>query len=237
MIWSDVSLEIQLNFLIDIIKCGSNTKIKLSMVIIIKITTDMLDMKVLIMLGDTHPIQITIIIIICQEMEQVIMAMDMVAMDTVTIIHHPRKMIGTVQWTIKKKKATIQAEMKLEKIPDSSEDIHIKAIMVMVMVAMVMEAMVVKVEKKRVKKRVKKKKAKERAKEMPKQKKVKHLLKNPKKRLKKKPKLKEDFHLNLTHPKLQLKNLHQVNKKKKVKPILMAMMLEIKMLKIMVKMM
>ena len=193
MIWSDVSLEIQLNFLIDIIKCGSNTKVKLSMVIIIKIITDMLDMKVLIMLGDTHPIQITIIIIISQEMEQVMVAM-------VIIIHHQRKMIGTVQWMIKKKKVTIQAEMKLEKIQDSSEDIHIKAIMVMVdMVDTVMEAMVVKVEKKRVKKRVKKKKAKERAKEMPKQK-VKHLLKNPKKRLKKKPKLKEDFHLNLTQP-------------------------------------
>jgi len=92
----------------------------------------MLDMKVLIMLGDILLIQIIIIIIICLEIQQdmvvmvVVATADMVvATDMVIKNRVMRKTAGTVGWMIKKKKATIQLEVKSKKIPEILEEINL----------------------------------------------------------------------------------------------------------------
>jgi len=90
----------------------------------------MLDMKVLIMLGDILLIQIIIIIIICLEIHQdmvvmVVATADMVATDMVIRNRVMRKTAGTVGWMIKKKKVTIQLEMKSKKIPEILEEINL----------------------------------------------------------------------------------------------------------------
>ena len=77
MIWSNVSLEVQLKTKINIRKCGKIIMLKLPMVIIIKIIMVMLVMKELTIHGDILLILIITIIII------ILMELDMVAMDMV----------------------------------------------------------------------------------------------------------------------------------------------------------
>ena len=115
--------------MINIKKCGKITTLKLLMVIIIKIIMDMLAMKELIMHGVIQHTPIITIIIINLVMAQdmvamVAMAMEaMVAMEWDIMLKVKMKIAGTAEWMIKKKKATIQPEMKLPKMQVNSESI------------------------------------------------------------------------------------------------------------------
>ena len=101
--------------------------LKLLMVIIIKIIMDMLAMKELIMHGVIQHTQIITIIIINLVMAQdmvamVAMAMEaMAAMEWDIMLKVKMKIAGTAEWMIKKKKDTIQPEMKLPKMQVNSE--------------------------------------------------------------------------------------------------------------------
>ena len=141
-----------------------------------------------------------------------------VAMEWISIQKVKMKTAGTVVWMTKKKKATIQLEMKLQKMPDSSESTDQDGLEDMVDMAMV-DIMEEKVEKEAKKKKVKVKKKKKKPKEKPKKKEVKKLLQQ---------KLMQVACLqNLTHLKPQPKFQHQKKKKKRKEKLILTVMMKV----------
>ena len=211
-------MEVVLKTKISTKRCGKITILKLQMAIIIKIIMPMLDMKVSITVGDIQHILTITIITISQAMEQVDMVdmvamVDMVMVDMEWATMKKKQIAGIVVWMTKKKKDTIQPEMKLKKMPDYLENIDQDGWDMVATVVMVVAQVG---ETKKIKRMTKKKKVK--------------LLK-VKERLKKKPRLKKAFHLNLIPPKLLLKFQNQAEKTK-VKQILKVMMIMMKLRKL-----